>query len=231
MFRALIFGSIGTLTETSEWQREAFNAAFREHGLDWVWSPTEYRAMISGDRIAVGGSNRIAGYAWSQGVSMEPEQARAVHATKTRLFERRMSDERLPLNPGVFHLLAEAQARGIRTVFASTTARASIDGMLRASVPSLAGRFDLVMSGDDVERSKPDPEIYLAVLERLQIDASAALAIEDSAPSLAAARAAGIVTYAVPGLLWRGTPFEGAAGIFESLNGVSLDTLAMPLGG
>ena len=44
--QALFFGGIGTLLETSELQREAFNAAFREAGLDWHWSIDEYREML-----------------------------------------------------------------------------------------------------------------------------------------------------------------------------------------
>jgi HAD superfamily hydrolase (TIGR01509 family) len=229
MVKALIFGSIGTITETSELQRESFNAAFVEHGLDWFWTALEYRAMISGDRSSVGGGNRIADYARLQGTTMGAEQAAAVHATKTRLFQHWMDQHKMPLNPGVDALLSEAEARGIKTVFASTTARASIDAMLLATDPSLAGRFDLVMSGNDVERAKPDPEIYRTVLDRLQLDASEAIAIEDSQPSLAAACGARIATYVVPGMLWRDTHFEGAAGVLDTLLGVSLAALTAPL--
>jgi len=227
--KALIFGSIGTVTETSEMQREAFNAAFVEHGLDWNWSPSEYRAMISGDRTSVGGTNRIAEYADLKGVSMSVSEAAAVHATKSQLFQSDITRRKLPLNPGVDSLLAEAKANGITTVFASTTARASIDAMLAGTEPALTGRFDLVMSGDDVARAKPDPEIYLKVLERLSLNASEAIAIEDSQPSLDAARDAGIATYVVPGLLWRGTAFVGAARAFDTLQGVDMATLTESL--
>lgn len=141
-----------------------------------------------------------------------------------------MAHEKLPLNPGVDALLLEAKARGIVTVFASTTARASIDAMLLATEPSLAGRFDLVMSGEDVAHAKPAPDIYLALLERLNFDAGDVIAIEDSAPSLAAALAAGIATYVVPGELWRGAAFKGASAILDTLDGVALADLAAPLG-
>jgi len=227
--KALIFGSIGTVTETSELQREAFNAAFLEHGLGWNWSPSEYRAMISGERISVGGTNRIVEYADLKGVSMSVSEAAAVHATKTQLFQSEITRRKLPLNAGVDNLLAEARANGITTVFASTTARASIDAMLAGTEPALTERFDLVISGDDVAHAKPDPEIYLKVLDQLSLDASEAIAIEDSQPSLDAARGAGIATYVVPGLLWRGTAFEGAARVFDTLQGIDLTILTEPL--
>jgi len=228
--KALIFGSIGTITETSERQRQAFNAAFAEHGLDWTWDEAEYRTMISGDRMTVGGGARIADYARIKGAPIDTERADAIHATKSRLFQEQMTREKLPLNGGVDALISQAQARGLKTVFASTTARASIDAMLLATEPSLAGRFDLVMSGEDVARAKPAPDIYLAVLERLGLDAGEVVAIEDSAPSLAAALAAGTATYVVPGKLWRGTAFEGASGVLETLDRITLDALAAPLG-
>lgn len=230
LVKALIFGSIGTITETSELQREAFNAAFCKHGLNWTWNASEYRAMISGDRIIVGGGNRITDYARLRDIPMDDDKAASVHMTKTRLFQLYLERQKLPLNSGVDELLSEAKAYGIKTVFASTTARATIDSMLLATAPPLEGRFDVVMSGDDVDRAKPDPEIYLAVLDRLKLHSSEAIAIEDSQPGLDAARGARIVTYAVPGMLWRGTKFEGAAGVFHSLQGVNFAALTASLG-
>jgi len=56
---AVLFGSIGALADTSEVQREAFNEAFRAHGLDWDWSREEYRQLLQSS----GGKDRIATYA------------------------------------------------------------------------------------------------------------------------------------------------------------------------
>jgi HAD superfamily hydrolase (TIGR01509 family) len=230
MIKAVIFGSIGTVTETSEWQREAFNAAFADQGLDWTWDAETYRAMISGDRMTVGGDTRIGAYAESRGTPLDPATIRAIHDAKTQLFQDRMERDTLPLNPGVDALLSDARNRGLRAVFASTTARTSIDTMLRATEPSLAGRFDLVLSGEDAVRPKPAPDIYLAVLEQLHLSAGEVIAIEDSAPSLAAALAAGIATYVVPGQLWRGALFDGASRVLSSLEGIDLEDLSRPLG-
>ena len=47
---ALLLGSISTVADTSELQRQAFNQAFEEHGLDWQWDQDQYRAMLSGKR-------------------------------------------------------------------------------------------------------------------------------------------------------------------------------------
>ena len=45
MVKAIFFGSVGTLAETSELQCQAFNKAFAEAGLDWFWRPNEYREL------------------------------------------------------------------------------------------------------------------------------------------------------------------------------------------
>ena len=56
--KAVIFGAIGTIAETSDLQRQAFNAAFKATGLDWNWNPEVYRDLLKIN----GGQNRIASY-------------------------------------------------------------------------------------------------------------------------------------------------------------------------
>jgi HAD superfamily hydrolase (TIGR01509 family) len=228
--KAVIFGAIGTLTETSDLQRQAFNAAFAEHYLDWHWDVERYKAMVVGEAASVGGATRIARYAADHDVVLSEAQVAAVHDAKSRLYQAMMDRDGVLLNAGVDALIEEAQARGLRTVFASTTSRANVDTMLLAARPSLAGRFDLVLSGDDAAQPKPAPDIYLAALERLGFDASEVIAIEDSEPSLRAPLAAGIATFAVPGALWRGAAFDGASAVYVSLDGVRIDDLAASVG-
>lgn len=228
--KAIIFGAIGTLTETSEMQRQAFNAAFAEHDLDWNWDAARYTAMVAGEAASVGGATRIARYATDRDAILSETQVAAIHDSKSRLFQAAMDRDGVPLNDGVDALLDEARARGLRTAFASTTSRSNIDAMLLAARPSLAGRFDLVLSGEDVAEPKPAPDVYLAALERLGLDASEVIAIEDSEPSLRAPLAAGIATFAVAGALWREAAFDGASAVYPSLNGIGIDALAAAIG-
>ncbi len=66
-YKAILFGSIGTLLETSELQRTAFNQAFSENGLDWNWSPAQYQNLLKKS----GGRQRIEDYAAQQGVEVD----------------------------------------------------------------------------------------------------------------------------------------------------------------
>ena len=228
--KAIIFGSIGTLTETSEMQRQAFNQAFAEAGHHWRWDSDAYREMVSGANAVVGGGDRITQFAAARGITLGDDQVKALHATKSRIFQAMMTNDGLPLNVGVDALIADAKASGMRVAFASTTSRANIDAMLSATRPAIADRFDLILSGENVDAIKPAPDIYIAALERLALDASEVIAIEDSAPSMAAALAAGIATFVVPGKLWIGGTFHGASAVLPDLNGVTVTKLGTLLG-
>jgi HAD superfamily hydrolase (TIGR01509 family) len=109
----------------------------------------------------------------------------------------RVTTANLPVLPGVRELLAEAAAAGVPTGVASGALRVWVEGHLRR-----AGLLDVlgtVACRDDVAAGKPAPDLYLAALRRLGADAARSAAVEDSAPGLAAARAAGLWCVAVPG--------------------------------
>ena len=58
-YKSIIFGSIGTIVETSNIQRKSFNKAFKKSGLNWHWSKTEYKKLLEKS----GGENRLSKYA------------------------------------------------------------------------------------------------------------------------------------------------------------------------
>ena len=76
--RAIIFGSIGTLVETSDLQRQSFNQAFKEANLNWHWDSKLYQKLLSQS----GGRNRIKNYANNQGISVD---AKYLHQRKTEI--------------------------------------------------------------------------------------------------------------------------------------------------
>ena len=65
-YKALLFGSIGTLVETSEIQRKSFNEAFKKNGLDWYWTKKEYIKLLNKS----GGRDRITEYARTKGIKV-----------------------------------------------------------------------------------------------------------------------------------------------------------------
>lgn len=140
---------------------------------------------------------------------------------------RRMLDgmaERLtgcvPMMPGAEELLAEVRAAGVPAALVSSSHRRLIEPVLDA-----VGRehFALSLAGDEVTRTKPDPEPYLTAAARLGAAPGRCVVLEDSPNGVAAAEAAGCATVAVPGVL----PVPPAPGrtVVGSLREVTLDLL------
>ena len=82
-YKAILFGSIGTLIETSELQRNSFNQAFSENGLDWNWNPAQYQDLLKKS----GGRQRIEDFAAQQGIEVDSKK---LHDEKTKIFDELM---------------------------------------------------------------------------------------------------------------------------------------------
>jgi HAD superfamily hydrolase (TIGR01509 family) len=125
-----------------------------------------------------------------------------------------------PVLPGVLDWRAEADALGLRQGVASSSSRAWVLGHLERL--GLAGGWDCIRCGDEVAAAKPAPDVYLAVVDCLGLEAGMVLAIEDSAPGVASAKAAGLHCVAVPSRMTAGSDFSRADLLLDSLDGVTL---------
>lgn len=219
MERAIIFDVDGTLAETEEGHRTAFNRAFAEAGLPWNWDRDLYRKLLA----VTGGKERIRYFIEdfdAEGVPQDglDEFIRALHANKTVAYADIVTGGGLELRPGVRELLAAARQRGYRLAIATTTTPVNIDALLLATLGK-AGQdiFDVICAGDSVPLKKPAPDVYLRALEQLGLPPGQCVAIEDSRNGLLAAHAAGIAAIVTPGVYTRGENFDEAALVAESL--------------
>jgi beta-phosphoglucomutase-like phosphatase (HAD superfamily) len=192
-YSAVLFGAIGTVAETSELQRRAYNTAFAGFDLDWVWEPDAYYRMLE----TPGGRGRIADYAEAAGDTVDVD---AVHRAKQAVFASLVDRIGLEPRPGVRETVAAARQAGVPCALCTTTTPEQVGLILDGLAPHLT-REDFAWIGDRsmVERGKPHPDIYEAALEALGVVARDAVAIEDTPESAAAARAAGIAVIAFPG--------------------------------
>lgn len=209
---ALLLGSISTLADTSERQREAFNEAFAAHDLDWTWEPDEYRSMLS----TAGGRDRIATYAQSQGVAIDAD---AVHATKSELFQEKLATSDVEARPGVVETVRAARDAGEPVALVTTTSGANVDALLAGLAPQLdRDDFDVVITRDDVADTKPHPSAYETALARLGITADQAVAVEDNVDGVTAAKAAGLRCIALPNENTAGHDFDEADTVTDALD-------------
>jgi len=129
-----------------------------------------------------------------------------------------------PLLDGVIDLLDDAKRAGWKVGLGSTSPREWID--MHLDHRGLLDRFDAIVTREDVERVKPDPDIYLEVARRLDIDPSECVVLEDSEPGCRAAKAAGMRVIAVPTEMTRPSDFSMADRVVATLIEVTLSELA-----
>ncbi|MGW4905334.1 HAD family hydrolase [Streptomyces sp. NPDC004270] len=137
------------------------------------------------------------------------------------LFRNRMAYE-APL-PGVRRLVADAKRRGLPLAVASSSRATSVVPHLQRF--GLRDVVDVVVTMEDVTRTKPAPDLYLLAARRLGVDPSAVVAFEDSNRGVQAAKAAGAFCVAVPHILTRSHDFTAADRRLDSLSLFDLDDL------
>ena len=219
---ALIFDVDGTLAETEELHRRAFNETFGEFGLDWQWSTADYRILLR----TTGGKERIRAHAEAAGAVLDDDFIRDLHARKTERYGELIASGAIHLRPGIEELMAEAAVSGIRLAIATTTSRPNVDALIRAACGREAqGIFEVIAAGDEVAAKKPAPDVYKLALRRLGLDPSRCIAFEDSANGLKSALAAGIQTIVSPSHYTDGEDFTGARRIVTDYSALSIDEI------
>lgn len=204
---ALIFDLDGTLAETEEIHRAAFNAAFAAAGLPWRWGREDYRRLLT----TTGGRERILRHIREIGAEAAGVDVHALHADKTRRYAARLAAGGLVLRPGVADLIGAARAAGRPVAVATTTSRPNVEALALACFGQPATAvFDAIAAGDEVATKKPAPDLHLLALDRLGLPAGDCLAFEDSANGLAAARAAGLPCLVAPGPYTAHEALDGA---------------------
>lgn len=215
--RALIFDVDGTLAETEEMHRRAFNTAFAQSGLDWVWDQALYGDLLR----TTGGRERILVYAQRIGVTLD---ALALHRLKTRIYGELLDAGQLFLRPGITDLITLGRREGLMLAIATTTSRPNVTALIAATLGAPAiDWFASIRTGEDVAAKKPDPQVYHLVLSDLGLTARESLAFEDSRNGLLAARAAGLRTVITPSLYSRDDDVTGADLILDPLDLPTLD--------
>lgn len=229
MLQAFIFDVDGTLADTEHAHLNAFNHAFRQVGMDWHWDEALYTELLN----ISGGKERMLHH-WQrvqpdlkdiggQGVNDTLDR---LHTLKTAAYEAAVMDGAVELRPGVLRLMDEAARAGIRLAIATTTSPVNIAALLSRAI-GIDWRSHFVAIGDasTAPLKKPHPQVYLQMVQALDLPASECLAFEDSANGLQAATAAGLSTIVTPTGFTRHHDFSNALRVLPDLGLVSLAQL------
>lgn len=224
--QALIFDVDGTLADTESVHLAAFNHAFAEVGMDWVWDEALYTELL----MISGGKERILHY-WKQ-VNPDIRQIDAqglqdrigrIHELKTAAYENAVNSGQVSLRPGVLRLMDEALTAGLQLTIATTTSPVNIAALLRHAIGSdWRMNFSAIGDASTAPIKKPHPQVYLQMLDALQLPANQCMAFEDSNNGLRAAMAAGLNTIVTPNRFTAHHDFTGALKVVPDLSQVNL---------
>lgn len=227
--QALIFDVDGTLADTEEAHRQAFNEAFAACGLDWHWDRDRYTELLQ----VSGGKERIRHH-WQQ---VQPDltaiDGRAidhtidqVHELKNAAYERRVAQGSVPLREGVLALIEAAGEARLQLAIATTTSPVNVSALLRRALgPDWALRFTVIEDASTAPRKKPHPQVYQQTLQHLGLHPRQAIAFEDSANGLKAAHQAGLATVVTPTAYTAHQDFSDALRVLPDLGDVTVPTL------
>ena len=216
---AVLFGSISTIADTSELQRQAFNEAFTSHGLDWTWDRDDYRRQLTSN----GGAQRIADFAAARGEDVE---AAAVHRSKSEIFQKLLGSTRIQTRPGVAETIRVAKGSGHRVGLVTTTTPENVAALLQAVDGQIArSDFDVVVDLTKVDTPKPDRAAYSYAMRTLDVQVDDCVAVEDNVGGVASAVAAGLVCVAFPNENTAGHDFAKAAAVVDHVDFEQLRTL------
>jgi len=216
---ALLLDVDGTLADTEEIHRQAFNASFEQAGLDWVWGRDLYHELLA----VTGGKERIRYYLDRDRPEVTlPDDADAfiarLHKSKTEFFVGSLAAGNVPLRPGVERLIRDAKAHGLRLAIVTTTSPENVTALFEHSFgDDVADLFDVVAAGGVVPNKKPAADIYEYALSELGLDPGQCIAIEDSANGLDSARAAGVATLITVNRYTEDHDFSAALAVFDHL--------------
>lgn len=220
MLKALLFDVDGTLADTErDGHRPAFNAAFREFGLDWDWDVPLYGELLA----VTGGKERMKYYI----ERFRPDYVRPadfdvlvaeLHKAKTRHYTELLAQGGIPLRPGVERLLREAREAGLILGVATTTTPENVTALLRHSLAEDgADWFAVIAAGDIVPAKKPAADIYVWALQQLGLSADECLAFEDSENGIRSSLGAGLRTVVTINDYTREHDFTGALAVLSDL--------------
>jgi HAD superfamily hydrolase (TIGR01509 family) len=200
----------GTIVDTEPFWMAAETELVTAHGGSW----THEQAMT----LVGQGLGYSASVLQAAGVELSSE---AIIDHLTELVLARVQKDGLPWRPGARELLLELSDAGIPTALVTMSIR-KMASIINDTIDFRA--FHYVVAGDDVELPKPNPAAYLRAAELLGVDPRDCVAIEDSAPGIAAAVASGAATIGVP--LHVKLPENGRFTVWPSLAGHTLADLA-----
>lgn len=199
MIRALIFDFDGTIVDTETPEFESWRLEYAVFGVEL---PLDLWAQLIGTTTP----GAFEPYSWLESKIGRALDRDPLHVRRRAVMMDLIAAERP--RPGIEDWLAGGRERGLSLAVASASRRPWVEQHLTGV--GLIDRFDYLATGDQVERPKPAPDVYHLAAKQLGIAPHEAIVVEDSRHGVAAAKAAGMFTVAVPNRMTAALDFSEA---------------------
>lgn len=188
--QAVIFDLDGLMVDTEPVHQRAFELLLAQRGIERTFTVEEYGKYFVGIPVTENAK-------WLIGTFNLKGTTDELTNEREEIYEGLLQDPRnLKPMPGLIDVLNHLQSRGMKLGVASGSPRNQVDLILRGL--GIIERFGAVVAGTDVEHTKPAPDVYLSAAEKLAVDPTDCVALEDSATGVRAAKAAGLRAIVVP---------------------------------
>ncbi len=213
MIDALIFDFDGVIIDSETPSYETWQEVFRANGANLDRSLWQ--------RVIGGGTDRFDVYQHLEDTVGMRLNRDAIQRSQHDRYEALARSS--PLLPGVLEYIKDAGSLGLKLGVASSSTRAWVEENLAER--GLLALFHCVVTREDVDNIKPNPDLYVVALSRLGTSPDRAVAIEDSQNGVVAAKGAGMFCVAVPNQMTMDMPLENADLRLGALSEMGLQTL------
>jgi len=213
--RAVLLDIDGTLVDSNEAHARAWHEVFARHGRDVSLDAIR-------DAIGKGGDKLL------RELGHLDDESEAIAEERKALFKTRYLPQ-LRGFPGARGLVERLLAEGLKVGIATSASESEVEALLR-----VAGVADLVKirtSADDAERSKPDPDIVIAALDRVDVAAEDAILLGDTPYDVAAANRAGASAVGVESGGWSAADLQPAIAVYRDVGDLLARFDASPFAG
>lgn len=207
MIDGVIFDMDGILFDTERLINECIASIGAEYGID----NTDY---FINNCIGVSTAETKAFYRKELGEDFPIDE---MYEKIRQMNNIRLAEGGMPVKPGVYLMLEYLKTNRYQIGLASSSSRKSIMHHIEAA--NMTEYFSVIVAGDEVEKGKPEPDIYLKALEKMNLKGKTVIAFEDSPNGLKAATRAGINAIMIPDLIPYSEELEPY--VFERFNSMT----------